>query len=112
MRACFQKLPVDPGRSFRVLELALSRFNAPWHFHPEVELMLIVESRGRRFVGDSVESFVEGDLVLLGPNLPHFWHTEGRELGGGARAQWLFNSYPIFWVQSYGPGLNSPPCTG
>ena len=82
MRARFEKVPADATRSFRVEERRIKAFDAPWHFHPEVELTLIVESRGRRFVGDSIGPFVEGDLVLLGPNVPHFWHTEGWQLGG------------------------------
>lgn len=82
MRARFEKVSVDPARSFHVREQRLGHFNAPWHFHPELELTLIVESRGRRFVGDNIEPFAEGDLVLLGPNLPHFWHNEGNQPAG------------------------------
>lgn len=85
MRAHFEKIQPDPDRSFHVNELRVRHFDAPWHFHPEVELTLIVESRGRRFVGDSIELFTEGDLVLLGGNLPHFWHNEGLQ-PRGARA--------------------------
>lgn len=59
----------------------MARFDAPWHFHPEIELTLIVKGAGRRFVGDSVEPFGPGDLILLGPNLPHFWHSEGAARG-------------------------------
>ncbi len=79
MRARFEKVSVDPTRSFHAEERRIARFDAPWHFHPEIELTLIVAGRGRRFVGDCIEPFVEGDLVLLGPNLPHFWHNEGRQ---------------------------------
>ena len=50
-----------------------SKFNAPWHFHPEFELTYIAKSNGMRYVGDSVLEFEKGDLVLLGPNLPHCW---------------------------------------
>lgn len=77
MRAQFEKISADASRSFRVEERRINAFDAPWHFHPEIELTLILESRGRRFVGDSIEPFSEGDFVLLGSNLPHFWHTEG-----------------------------------
>ena len=44
-----------------------------WHFHPELELVMILKSTGTRFVGDSIEKFNEGEVVLLGKNLPHMW---------------------------------------
>lgn len=51
-------------------------FFKPWHYHPELELTLIKESFGLRLVGDSMESFSENDLVLVGSNLPHVWKND------------------------------------
>lgn len=44
-----------------------------WHYHPELELVLSLKSTGTRFVGDSIKKFEEGDVVLIGKNLPHMW---------------------------------------
>lgn len=47
-----------------------------FHFHEEYELMYIIESCGTRFVGDSIHRYYDGDLVLVGPNIPHYWHSD------------------------------------
>ena len=46
-----------------------------WHHHPEFELTLTLNSRGQRFIGDHIGRYDEGDLVLIGPYLPHTWHS-------------------------------------
>ena len=46
-------------------------FDAPYHFHPEIELLLMESSSGTRYVADSVEPYAPGDLVLIGANVPH-----------------------------------------
>lgn len=46
-----------------------------WHHHPEYELTLTLNSRGERFIGDHIGGYDDGDLVLVGPNLPHTWRS-------------------------------------
>lgn len=48
-------------------------FQSPFHSHPELELVYIKESYGKRIVGNSVEQFVSGDMVFLGSDIPHVW---------------------------------------
>jgi len=56
----------------------------PLHYHYNYELMAILHGEGTRFIGDNIESFSAGDLVLVGKELPHVWlnhkeYYEGRE---------------------------------
>ena len=51
-------------------------FTYPWHFHPEIEILYVIEGSGTSFVADNVENFVSGDLAILGTNLPHFWRSD------------------------------------
>lgn len=46
---------------------------APWHHHPEYELVLQLRGKGKRMVGDNVDRFMEHDLIFTGPFLPHQW---------------------------------------
>lgn len=76
MKIHFIKINTAPGEHLMATEVKESRFSAPLHYHPELELTLILESSGKRFVGDSVQNFEAGDLVLVGENVPHFWRND------------------------------------
>lgn len=43
----------------------------PWHYHPEVELICCISGKGTNFVGNDIRSMEEGEILLLGSNLPH-----------------------------------------
>lgn len=73
MHVHFEKVLPARTQSFACREFHGRTFNAPFHFHPEFELTAILAGQGRRFVADSIETFVGGDLVLLGANVPHRW---------------------------------------
>jgi AraC-like DNA-binding protein len=77
MQARAERVSTAGDAAFAVKRRRDPRFGFYWHFHPEAELTLIVRSRGRRFVGDSIEDYRDGDLVLLGPDLPHTWQSAG-----------------------------------
>lgn len=69
-----------------------------WHYHRAMELTLIERGAGTRFIADHIELFEAGDLVLIGANVPHYWHQRGRS--AGLSVQWDFP--PDHGIWSFG----------
>lgn len=76
MKAVWEKVKTSETNSVVLRKLELPQFDAPFHFHPECELTLILKGEGQRYVGYQAADFFEGDLVFLGPNIPHCWINE------------------------------------
>ncbi len=81
-------------------------FDAPYHFHPEIELLLMESSSGTRYVADSVEPYEPGDLVLIGANVPHvFVRDTGRRAGESVASSLVLQFLPT----SLGEGFFERP---
>ena len=52
-----------------------------WHYHNHFEITFILEGTGKRIVGDSIMEFHPGDMVLMGPDLPHVWISDRSSSG-------------------------------
>lgn len=72
----FEKLSNEADYCINCLDVDVPCLVVPWHFHPETEIIYIEKGTGTRFVGDHSESFKEGDIGLIGPNLPHVWRSD------------------------------------
>lgn len=75
MKAQFETIELEGNSCFRTSHYQSSYLQDDhgWHYHPECELTFVLKGKGTRFVGDSVEYYTPGDLVLIGPNIPHCW---------------------------------------
>jgi AraC-like DNA-binding protein len=80
IKASYEVLQPANSQSFLVRTFDKLAFDAPYHFHEEYELTCVINGSGKRYVGSHMDDFVSGDLVLLGPNLPHCWKLEPGEV--------------------------------
>lgn len=63
-------------RTIQIKKVDQFYLDTPFHFHNLCELVWVEKSYGKRIVGDHIENFEDGDLILMGPNLPHIWQND------------------------------------
>lgn len=70
----FEKVIPDGGSSFKLHTFSNKNIcsNPNWHFHPEYEVAYISNGAGRRQVGSHASFFQDGDLIAIGPYVPHY----------------------------------------
>lgn len=67
---------LDPGESFKWHTHDYPGPLCRWNHHPEYEIHLIAYGTGRFIVGDKIGRFSQGQVVLIGPHLPHNWISD------------------------------------
>ncbi|MGF6552351.1 helix-turn-helix domain-containing protein [Paraburkholderia youngii] len=73
MKPAYEHVTTDVGCSIRVYHRKLHRIPFERHHHPYYELTLTMNSRGMRYIGDSISDYGDNDLVLVPPDMPHTW---------------------------------------
>jgi AraC-like DNA-binding protein len=74
----FEAISPNFGHSFTYQKFDEDRLNKDnvWHYHPEIELVYINGGAGKRQIGSHVSFYTDGDLILIGSNLPHCGLTD------------------------------------
>ena len=100
MKPLYQDLPFPIDSHIHYYIEDLPHFIVPWYYHPAIEIMYITRGIGTRFVGDCIEQYEEGDVCMIGPNLPHEWRNDDayfdKESGLRATCICLFFKREIF----------------
>lgn len=71
-----EQLQISESNPIRARHYDYDRFTYPWHFHSQYEIIRVEKGCGRSFVGDCIEQFSGGDVILFGPNLPHYMRSD------------------------------------
>ena len=105
-----EQLQISESNPIKARYYDYDRFTYPWHFHSQYEIIYVKKSCGRCFVGDCIERFSEGDVVLFVPSLPHYMRSDDAYHGDNPRLrvqgtiiqfeenfmQYSFDHYPQF----------------
>lgn len=102
MKPILERVEHQKEECFSCFEWSARTFVCPYHVHPEFEINYIVSSSGRRLVGDHLDSFKPGDLVLLGPGLPHMYvHRAPEKAPNNWARSWYIQFLPDCLGQSF-----------
>jgi len=77
-KPAFESIEPNFGHSFTYQKFDQDTLNTnnSWHYHPEIELVYVNGGSGKRRIGSHVSYYREGDLILIGSNLPHCGLTD------------------------------------
>jgi len=84
MKFYLEHLLKDNSKSFSVTEAAYYHALNDFHYHPELELIYIMEGEGVLLIGDTFERISSGAMIMIGCNVPHMFkfdtHTYQHDL--------------------------------
>lgn len=107
MKAHFEAVSMLERDLLLSRRFVLPEFDHPFHYHPEYEITYIERGRGIRIVGDHVGAFREGELYLLGADLPHWYHNTEAPARGAAAEVLHFRREPLAGLLDHLPELRA-----
>ncbi len=104
MKPYLEHIAASQEASWTLFDRRLPSIPFEWHYNREYELTLTLNSRGQRFIGDSMAPYDDGDLVLIGPTIPHTWcssDTAGDGTTHQALVLWLSEEFVQSLIRSH-----------
>jgi AraC-like DNA-binding protein len=71
-----QKLPLSKDSSYIYESYVSPNFETPWHYHEELEIVLLDQGHGKKIIGNHTSEYKQNDLFFLGSNLPHWFRAD------------------------------------
>jgi AraC-like DNA-binding protein len=77
-KPAFEAIEPNFGHSYTYQKFDSTKNNKDnlWHYHPEIELVYVNGGAGKRQIGSHISCYTDGDLILIGSNLPHCGFTD------------------------------------
>lgn len=71
MQPSLKKIDSSSREIFQMNKVDERNFYPLWHFHPQCEIIIIEEGAGTLYIGDGIDHFRSGDVIIFGSNTPH-----------------------------------------
>lgn len=99
-KPALEKIVPEFGSSFFYDNFSEEKMNkAPvWHYHPEIEIVYVNGGTGKRQIGSHMSYYRNGDLMLIGSNLPHCGFTDSLT---GNKSETIIQMLPDFLGPSF-----------
>lgn len=100
LKPALEKIVPEFGSSFFYDNFSEEKMNkAPlWHYHPEIEIVYVNGGTGKRQIGSHMSYYRNGDLMLIGSNLPHCGFTDSLT---GNKSETIIQMLPDFLGSSF-----------
>lgn len=106
----YEQVFKDKNKSFHYRrDLQYYKKEFPYHQHPEFEITLVISGSGRRITDDFIEPFLEGEIVIVPPNIPHGWIYDKMTCdaeGMKENACWQFSNDYFDKLSQFSPEFN------
>jgi len=100
MKSHYEKITPTYQQSFTCF--SASEFNCvPYHHHKEIELTFIAKGHWQRYVGHHIDSFYDGDVVVIGSMLAHTWKPAKASIDSGNQLSYVLQFDPNVFGDSF-----------
>lgn len=95
-------LKIESTNSYTIREQLVAHVNSRYYYHPQIELVYFEKSDGLCIISDKVHFIKEGDIFLLGQNLPHQFKNDEKYLDEKLKVRIIVLHFlPEFWGKDF-----------
>jgi len=95
-------LKIESSNVYTIREQLVSHVYSRYYYHPQIEIVYFEKSDGMCIIGDKVHIIKEGDIFMLGGNLPHLFRNDEKYADKKLKVRIIATAFfTRFWRQGF-----------